>query len=337
MRALQKFRTAVRLISVLTFFLCSLVPVYIPASALGSGVEENELTSDQFLLVEEGFVMKTASISEAGHRLAYTQGISHDVAQNESLHSIADLYHISIDTLRWANDLSENATIHPGESLLILPVDGVLHTVQRGQNLSKIAALYDVDIGAIMNQNQLSEERIFAGQQIIIPGGTPVIASAKESPKLIARVPLGEEDPAAGRPRPTQPPEDAVAPASYGIFQKPCDCSYTQQFHPGHYAVDMSHNGGGPIFAAEDGVVLRADYGWNGGYGNVVEIDHGNGLVTLYAHNKELHVREGNAVRRGDVVSSMGNTGRVYGQTGIHVHFEVILNGVKKNPLLYLQ
>lgn len=337
MRALQKFRTTLRLLSIITFLLCSLVPVYIPASALGSGVEENELVSDQFLLVEEGFVMKTASISEAGHRLAFTQGISHDVVQNESLHSIADLYHISINTLRWANDLSENGTIHPGDSLLILPVDGVLHTVQRGQNLSKIALLYDVDIGAIMNQNQLTEERIFAGQQIIIPGGKPFLVSSKEAPKQIARIPEENEDLASGRPRPTQPPEDAVAPASYGIFQKPCDCSYTQQFHPGHYAVDMSHNGGGSIFAAEDGIVLRADYGWNGGYGNVIEIDHGNGLVTLYAHNKELHIREGNAVRRGDVIAAMGNTGRVYGQTGIHLHFEVIVNGVKKNPLLYLQ
>lgn len=336
MRALQKFRTVIRLLSVATFLLCSLVPVYIPASALGSDVSENELSSDQFLLVEEGFVMKTASISEAGHRLAYTQGISHDVVQNESLNSIADLYHISVDTLRWANDLPANATIHPGQGLLVLPVDGVLHTVQRGQNLSKIAALYDVDIGVIMNQNQLSQERIFAGQQIIIPGGTPVIAAAA-SPKLIARTSKADEDPSAGRPRPTQPPEDAVAPASYGIFQKPCDCSYTQQFHPGHYAVDMSHNDGGTIFAAEDGIVLRADYGWNGGYGNVIEIDHGNGLVSLYAHNKELHVREGNAVGRGDPIATMGNTGRVYGMTGIHVHFEVILNGVKKNPLLYLQ
>jgi murein DD-endopeptidase MepM/ murein hydrolase activator NlpD len=101
--------------------------------------------------------------------------------------------------------------------------------------------------------------------------------------------------------------------------------------------VDLARNGGGPIFAAEDGVVVRADYGWNGGYGNVVEIDHGNGLVTLYAHNRELHVREGAAVRRGDVIATMGKTGRVYGRTGVHVHFEVIQNGVKKNPNLYLQ
>ena len=90
---------------------------------MGSEGEDYELTNDQFLLVEEGFVMKTASISEAGHRLAYSTGISHEVVESESLNSIADLYNISVDTVRWVNDLPENATIHPGDSLLILPVD----------------------------------------------------------------------------------------------------------------------------------------------------------------------------------------------------------------------
>lgn len=332
MRAPQHLRTMIRLLCALVFVMSSLVPIYIPESALGSDIEGNELASDQFLLVEEGFVMKTASISEAGHRLAYAQGISHDVLENESLNSIADLYNISPDTIRWANDLSDSVTLHPGQSLIILPVDGVLHTVQRGQSLSKIAQLYNIDVQLIAEQNQLSDERIFAGQQIIVPGATPVIASASARKVKLAEDP--EET--SGRPRATPAP-DATPPISYGIFQKPCTCAYTQQYHPGHYAVDMAENGGGPIFAAEDGIVIRADFGWNGGYGNVIEIDHGNGLITLYAHNKELHVREGNAVRRGDVIADMGNSGRVYGQTGIHVHFEVIVNGVKKNPLPYLQ
>lgn len=118
----------------------------------------------------------------------------------------------------------------------------------------------------------------------------------------------------------------------------PCSgCSYTQYYNPGHYAVDIQQKGGGPIYAAEAGTVVRADTGWNGGYGNVIEIDHGNGLITLYAHNKELYVKVGDQVTRGQNISFMGNTGRVYGKTGIHVHFEVIVNGVKKNPLLYLK
>ncbi|HLC76397.1 MAG TPA: peptidoglycan DD-metalloendopeptidase family protein [Candidatus Peribacterales bacterium] len=333
MRALQKIRTWIRLLCLTGFIVCALTPAYIPQSAFGSDVPENELMSDQFLLVEEGFVMKTASITEAGHRLAYTQGISHQVLDNESLNSIADLYGIAVDTIRWANDLSEKAVLHPGQTLIILPVDGVLHTVQRGQSLSKIAQLYDIDLRDIMAQNQLRDERIFASQQIIIPKGKPLIDPQARTAVIAAKTARGvEPEP----PRPTPAP-DATPPASFGLFQKPCDCVYTQQYRPGHYAADMAHNGGGPIFAAEDGIIIRADYGWNGGYGNVIEIDHGNGLVTLYAHNRTLHVREGNAVRRGDVIAEMGNTGRVYGVTGIHLHFEVIVNGVKKNPLPYLQ
>jgi LysM repeat protein len=332
-KALRELAFLVRICCCGAFVIGSLLPVYVPQRAFGSESSEHYLVSDQFLLVEEGFVMKTASISEAGHRLAFTTGISHTVREKESLNSIADFYDITVDTLRFANELDGGDTIHPGETLLILPVDGVLHTVRRGQSLIKIAELYEVDVRSIINQNKLADERIYAGQQIIIPGGTPLL-DAEELAQGATHVPRPGIEPAP--PRVTPPPH-APAPPSFGIFQKPCDCTYTQHFRPGHYAVDMSRGGGGPIFAAEDGIVIRADIGWNGGYGNVVEIDHGNGLVTLYAHNKELHVREGNAVRRGQVVATMGNTGRVYGMTGIHLHFEVILNGVKKSPLLYLQ
>ena len=101
--------------------------------------------------------------------------------------------------------------------------------------------------------------------------------------------------------------------------------------------MDMQERGGGPIYAAEAGTIPRADYGWNGGYGNVIEIDHGNELTTLYGHNKKLYVTEGDYVQRGQKIADMGNTGLVYGATGIHVHFEVISRGVKKNPLLYIE
>lgn len=336
MRVLQKLQVSTRLLCVAAFFLIALAPTYFPERALGEEAAAEDFLQSQFLLVEEGFVMKTAAISEAGHRLAFTQGILHTVTENEGLNSIANLYNISVDTIRFANDLPEHPILHPGDTLIILPVDGVLHTVGRGQNLSKIALLYDVEVRSIIEQNGLTTERIYTGQRIIIPGGKPIAPGktvpAEQPISVVARPGITPSP-----PRATQPPENAVPPPSIGVLQKPCDCTYTQLYHPGHYAVDLARNGGGPIFAAEDGVVIRAEYGWNGGYGNVIEIDHGNGLVTLYAHNKELHVNEGSAVRRGDVISSMGNTGRVYGQTGIHLHFEVILNGVKKSPLLYLQ
>ena len=332
MKTINQLKFLIRAVSISALFVSLFVPPYVPHAASSEDLPVQELASGHFLMVEEGFVMKTASISEAGHRLAYNKGISHTVGAQESLSSIGDLYAISIDTIKWANDLKKNVVLHPGDVLRILPVDGVLHTVSRGQSLSKVAMLYDTDINTLEKQNQIQSGRIYAGQEIIIPGGRPIVAKANSNIKVAAVSKKIEASP----PRPTQPPE-ASPPDSHGILQKPCDCTSTQGYHPGHYAVDLARSGGGAIFAAEDGIVLRADYGWNGGYGNVIEIDHGNGLVTLYAHNKEIHVREGSAVRRGDVIASMGNTGRVYGKTGIHLHFETILSGIKKNPVLYIQ
>ncbi|MBT3835523.1 peptidoglycan DD-metalloendopeptidase family protein [Candidatus Peribacteria bacterium] len=332
MKTINQLRFLIRAVATSALFISLFVPPYVPHAASNEDLPVQELASGHFLMVEEGFVMKTASISEAGHRLAYNKGISHTVGAKESLSSIGDLYGISIDTIKWANDIKSNSVLHPGDILRVLPVDGILHKVGRGQSLSKVAILYDINIETIEKQNQIHGGRIYAGQEIIIPGGTPLIAKTKPN-VTVASV---SKKIKASPPKATQPPK-ASPPTSYGVLQKPCDCTYTQGYHPGHYAIDLARSGGGPIFAAEDGIVIRADYGWNGGYGNVIEIDHGNGLVTLYAHNKEIHVREGTAVRRGDVIASMGNTGRVYGKTGIHLHFETILNGIKKSPVLYIQ
>ena len=99
----------------------------------------------------------------------------------------------------------------------------------------------------------------------------------------------------------------------------------------GHTGMDLAVPTGTPIRAALDGTVKIATY--NSSYGNYVTIDHGNGLVTLYAHNSRLLVRPGQVVQAGDVVSLSGATGRV---TGPHLHFEVRLNGQRTNPRYYL-
>lgn len=279
--------------------------------------------------------MKSSSLTEQGTRRAYAQGIVHTVVEGENLERIAERYGISVDTIRWANKLEGSTPLKPGQELLILPVDGLLHIVTQGQTLEKIADLFAVPAEEIANQNQLRGSFILAGQELIIPGGRPIVT---KPPKVAAKL---ESSAQRGEPR-----EPKVAPAvpaasalpTRGVLQMPCNaCLFTQYYHPGHYAVDLQTKGGGPVFAAEDGTVVRAAYGWNGGFGNVIEIDHGNGLFTLYAHNKELYVQKGDRVARGKVISWMGNTGRVYGQTGIHVHFEVRVGGIKRNPLLYLQ
>lgn len=102
----------------------------------------------------------------------------------------------------------------------------------------------------------------------------------------------------------------------------------TQRFHSG---IDIGADYGEPVRAADGGVVLTAD--WMGGYGKVIIIDHGGGISTLYAHNSELVVGEGQRVYKGQVVARIGSTGY---STGPHLHFEVRQNGSPVSPMGYL-
>lgn len=100
-------------------------------------------------------------------------------------------------------------------------------------------------------------------------------------------------------------------------------------YHPG---IDIASDYGTPIVAAADGVVTSAGYN-SGGYGNLVEIDHGNGIVTLYGHCSSFAVSAGQRVHKGDVIAYMGSTGN---STGTHVHYEVRVNGTAVNPASFL-
>lgn len=98
-----------------------------------------------------------------------------------------------------------------------------------------------------------------------------------------------------------------------------------------HLGVDFAGNEGDPVISVGAGVVTYA--GERSGYGLVVDVSHGDGYVTRYAHNRRIDVRVGDAVTRGQQIASMGSTGR---STGPHVHFEVLRNGRHVNPLAYL-
>ncbi len=313
------------------------MPPYVSDSA-SAPPPDVDMDSHGYMLAEEGFLMKTSSLTEQGTRSAYSEGIIHTVESGESIASIAKAAFLKPETIRWANGLKENAQVKTGDKLLLLPVDGIVHTVKRGQNLQTIADLYNVPSTVISRQNKIKGGYLLAGQELIVPDGKPIVEAAPKPPKAIATKPIPGTPtvPSTGKPLPPEIRNATITP-TYGVFQVPCDCFYTQYFGVKHFGVDMQHKGGSPIFAAEGGTVIRADYGWSGGYGNVIEIDHGNGVVTLYAHNKELYVKKGDRVERGQVISFMGNTGRVHGPTGIHLHLEIRVNGVKKNPMMYLQ
>ena len=100
-------------------------------------------------------------------------------------------------------------------------------------------------------------------------------------------------------------------------------------FHPG---IDIANDLGTPVVATADGIVEYA--GWNsGGYGNMVDINHGNGIMTRYGHGSQVLVSTGQHVSRGQVIMLMGSTGF---STGPHVHYEIHVNGQRVNPISYL-
>jgi murein DD-endopeptidase MepM/ murein hydrolase activator NlpD len=101
-------------------------------------------------------------------------------------------------------------------------------------------------------------------------------------------------------------------------------------FHPG---IDLAAPYGSPVYATADGTVLRA--GWNsGGYGNLVEIDHGRGIVTRYGHMSKILVSAGQKVTRGQEVGEVGSTGR---STGNHLHYEVRIDNSPVNPIPFMR
>lgn len=120
-------------------------------------------------------------------------------------------------------------------------------------------------------------------------------------------------------------PLDGPITSDYGLRRHPI--RRTTLFHAG---IDISAPAGTPILATGDGIVAFA--GWHGGYGQKITISHGYGFSTVYAHLSKAIVREGQRVKRGDIIALSGNTGM---STGPHLHYEVRKNGMTLNPVAY--
>ncbi len=98
-----------------------------------------------------------------------------------------------------------------------------------------------------------------------------------------------------------------------------------------HKGMDVASKLGAPVIATADGIVTKVEK--KPGYGKMLEIDHGYGISTRYGHNKSVSVKVGDIVKQGQVIASMGSTGR---STGPHVHYEVLRNGKQVNPRKYI-
>ena len=163
-----------------------------------------------------------------------------------------------------------------------------------------------------------------AQQQSLLPSGDDVVSHA--APLLPAgRARVGERNEHAWMVL-DQPVHAGRLSSAFGIRADPIDGSLRV-----HRGIDIAGPYGAPVRAAADGVVTFA--GKAGGYGELVRIEHGDGVETLYGHLSALLVRPGMSIRRGTVIGAMGSTGR---STGNHVHFEVREDGIAVDPTLPL-
>ncbi len=243
--------------------------------------------------------------------------IEYMVKGGDTLASIAQRFDISVETIKWANNIKTD-TIKPGQALKILPITGVEHRVKSGESIYSIGKKYGVEAQNIVNFpfNEFEDLDTFAlsvDQIVYVPDG--VIPEEKPKRGTTGRVNVIAGLPGSG---------NFIWPTSGYISQSPVYY---------HMALDIANKSLPAVTASDTGTVTYAAcLGW--GYGCHIIVDHGNGFQTLYAHLSSFNVSAGQGVSQGQAIGKVGSTGR---STGPHLHFEVRKGGVLQNPLNYLK
>ncbi|MDD3363474.1 MAG: peptidoglycan DD-metalloendopeptidase family protein [Syntrophomonas sp.] len=255
------------------------------------------------------------------------------VQEGDSLWSIARKNDMYVADILQNNNLQENNLLSLGQQIIINKTQPLINVIAKvegrgnevipyqtktitdqqvssgvkvrdeGQNGEKFVAYTAVKRNGIMDKRDVSEEKIIkeAVDKVVVKGSRTYQVASRGG-------------------------------GSSGNLDWPIYGSITQSFGGGHTGIDIGGSSGTTIVAAGDGTVSSASY--QGGYGNFVVINHGNGLVTRYAHCSSLMVKAGQHVSQGEAIATRGSTGH---STGPHLHFEVLQSGAFRNPINYLR
>lgn len=259
---------------------------------------------------------------------------THVVEVGESFWTIAMMYDTTVDELIEANPDKNPSKLQIGDEVkLVVPTSMLtVATVEKVEYTKDTEYETVVEESSSMYKNQqkvkvegqkgesfvvsnqvkhngiLVEEEIINEEVIKKPVDELVVKGTKEIPKTMAT----------------------------GIFMMPTRGRFTSGYGSRwgrmHRGIDIAASTGSPIYAADGGTVTHS--GWQGTYGYMIEIDHGNGYKTRYAHASKLLVGKGKKVYKGQHIANVGNTGR---STGPHLHLEVLKNGVHVNPSKYVK
>ncbi|RCK52564.1 peptidase M23 [Thalassospira profundimaris] len=213
----------------------------------------------------------------------------------------------------------ERVAAHAGSSIAdlksVLKMTGVPIKELTGDAMTgDVKRVLDAGVGGpfIQFEPETPEDELFMNAALAVGNRMDQLASLQ---KVINRLPLGE------------PTENYYVSSNFGKRKDPFNGKWS--FHSG---VDLAAPMKTPIYSTAPGVVVHA--GWTGGYGKMVEIDHGNGLKTRYGHLMKVLVKKGQKVKYQEVVALMGSTGR---STGSHVHYEVLLHGKQIDPIKFIK
>lgn len=226
------------------------------------------------------------------------------VREGDTIGEVAEMFGVSANTIRWANNIEVKGGIKPGQELIILPISGIKYKVAKGDTFASIAKKYKADAHEISLFNGIEESEVLVvGSEIIIPNGEA--AETPASKKTASKV--------KGLPSKEVPS---------GYYIRPVKGVKTQGQHDRYKAIDIGAPTGTPIWAMADGkvIVTKPVTAWNGGYGGLVIIEHDNGTQTLYAHLSSISVKMGQMVSQGEIIGGVGSTGR---STGPHLHVEI--------------
>ncbi|MEX0617066.1 MAG: M23 family metallopeptidase [Candidatus Woykebacteria bacterium] len=291
----------------------ALIVIAVVASGLFS---KSDLAAQDLTLTEAALTVNSNPETIIPQDRPRSSVIEYTIVKGDTLSQLAEKFGVSIDSIKWANDLSDADSTKPGDVVNIPPVSGVVHKVKKGETITSVAKRYKAAAQAIADFpfNYIdSSLALQVGTTLFVPGG--------EKPAPL-RVPV------AGSTN-SQAPVYYAASGS-GLFGWPTSVHVINQYPSWwHPAVDIGASYGDGVYAVGTGRVVTATRQWYG-FGWHIFIDHGNGYVTSYAHLSDIKVNVGQSVKRGQIIGAVGCTGLC---TGAHLHFEVRRNGSSINPL----
>ena len=321
-----------------------------------------ELTTSNFTTFEKEYNFtkedeKEKKKEEEKKTAKKVEQLSYKVQKKDTPQAIARKFGLKTDTILLNNESVRNKKMKPGDTLTFPSVDGMYYKIQKGDTLAKIAKKYGISVVDIVDNNNINPKRLTAGTELFLKGVTlKKVKELEEKAVAAQQAKEDKKDKKKSKDKGQVPAVDTgssgtgssaedndnqnyssggagfIYPVRYAGISSP----FGNRYHPVlrryilHTGVDLVAKYA-PLRAAKAGVVTFA--GNMSGYGKIIIINHGNGYETRYAHLSVISTNVGEHVNQGDLIGKTGNSGRT---TGAHLHFEIRVNGVPKNPMKYI-